>query len=198
MSVSDEVFSLDDFDASGYVAVDILLGEEKSTLSLKDPSVADFSIYTPGFMRKIDQISEAGGNILVTGAYPGTELMETGDSLALRFAAEKLHFKPRTGHASRTGEFYSTDYGRKWFDLQGKFNTGYSPEIYGVESPDGIEPAGGDAFSAFRYGGNNISAGVAWKGPYRTMVLGFPLETIGDEGTRTALVKQIMDFFGTK
>lgn len=198
VSVSDEVFSLDDFDASGYVAIDILLGEEKSTPSLKDPSVADFSIYTPGFMRKIDQITVAGGNILVTGAYPGTELMETGDSLALRFAAEMLHFKPRTGHASRTGDFYSTDYGRKWFDLQGEFNTGYSPEIYGVESPDGIEPAGGDAFSAFRYGGNNISAGVAWKGPYRTLVMGFPLETIGDEGTRTALVKQIMDFFGTK
>lgn len=198
VSVSDEMFVREDFDASGYAAVDILLGEEKSTPSLKDPSVADFTIYTPGFMRKIGEIAEAGGNILMSGAYPGTELMETGDSLALRFAAEKLHFKPRTGHASRTGDFYPTDYGKAWFSLRGKFTTGYSPKIYGVESPDGIEPAGKEAFTAFRYGDNHISAGVAWKGPYRTLVMGFPLETIGDEGTRTALVKQIMDFFWTK
>lgn len=198
VSVSDEVFAREDFDASGYAAVDILLGEEKSTPSLKDSDVADFTIYTPGFMRKIGEIAEAGGNILITGAYPGSELMESGDSLALRFAAEKLHFQPRTGHASRTGDFYSTDYGRAWFSLRGKFTTGYSPEIYGVESPDGIEPAGKEAFTAFRYGDNHISAGVAWKGPYRTLVLGFPLETIGDEETRTALVKQILEFFETK
>ena len=67
-----------------------------------------------------------------------------------------------------------------------------------MESPDGIEPAGENAFTSFRYGGNHISAGVAWRGHYRTMVMGFPLETIGDEGTRTALVKQIMDFFEAK
>lgn len=197
VSVSDEVFAREDFDASGYAAVDILLGEEKSTLSLKDPAVTDFTIYTPGFMRKISEIAGAGGNILVTGAYPGTELMESGDSLALRFANEKLHFQPRTGHASRTGHFYPTDYGKEWFTVRGKFNTGYSPEIYGVESPDGIEPAGKGAFTAFRYGDNHISAGVAWKGPYRTLVLGFPLETLEDEETRVTLVKQIMDFFGS-
>lgn len=198
VSVSDEVFAREDFDASGYTAVDILLGEEKSTPSLKDPAAVDFDIYTPGFMRKIGEIATAGGNILVTGAYPGSELMERGDSLALRFAAEKLHFKPRTSHASRTGDFYPTDYGKAWFTVKGNFTTGYSPEIYGVESPDGIEPEGKEAFTAFRYGDNHISAGVAWKGPYRTLVMGFPLETIGNETTRIALVKQIMDFFSAK
>ncbi len=198
VSVSDEVFSDHDFDISGYAAIDILLGEEKSTPSLIDPSKKDFSIYTPGLMRKISQVAAGGGNLLITGAYPGTELMETGDTTALHFAARVLHFKPRTGHASRGGDFYSTDYGKPWFDLKGRFTTGYSPEIYGVESPDGIEPAGENAFTSFRYGGNHISAGVAWRGHYRTMVMGFPLETIGDEGTRTALVKQIMDFFEAK
>ena len=198
VSVSDEVFTREDFDASGYAAVDILLGEEKSTPSLKDSAVADFTIYTPGFVRKIGEIAEDGGNILITGAYPGSELMESGDSLAIRFAAEKLHFIPRTGHASRTGDFYSTDYGKEWFTLKGNFTTGYSPETYGVESPDGIDPAGKEAFTAFRYGDNHISAGVAWKGPYRSLVMGFPLETIGDEETRITLVKQIMDFFEKK
>lgn len=198
VSVSDEVFSDDNFDVSGYAAIDILLGEEKSTPSLKDPSKKDFSIYTPGLMRKISQVAAGGGNLLITGAYPGTELMETGDTTALQFAARVLHFKPRTGHASRRGDFYSADYGKPWFALKGRFNTGYSPEIYGVESPDGIEPAGGDAFTAFRYADTHISAGVAWKGPYRTLVLGFPLETIQDEEIRVQLVKQVMDFFEAK
>lgn len=60
VSVSDEVFSDDNFDVSGYAAIDILLGEEKSTPSLKDPSKKDFSIYTPGLMRKISQVAAGG------------------------------------------------------------------------------------------------------------------------------------------
>ena len=45
-----------------------------------------------------------------------------------------------------------------------------------VESPDAIEPATKDAHTVMRYSENNLSAGVAYQGDYKTVVLGFPLD----------------------
>jgi hypothetical protein len=93
------------------------------------------------------------------------------------------------------GAFYATDYGHKWFDLKSNFNTGYHPNIYTVEAPDGIEPAGINAITAFRYGENNISAGVAFAGKYRVVAMGIPFETIIEHNDRTRLMRQIIRFF---
>jgi peptidoglycan/xylan/chitin deacetylase (PgdA/CDA1 family) len=95
----------------------------------------------------------------------------------------------------KTGPFYSTDYGNKRFNISGNFNTGYDPEMYSVEAPDGIEPAGKGAFTAFRYGENNVSAGIAYNGKYKCVALGFPIETITDQSVLNEFIKQVMAFF---
>ena len=46
-----------------------------------------------------------------------------------------------------------------------------------VEAPDALNPVGDNAYTIFRYS-NTISAGVAYKGDYKSVVLGFPIETL--------------------
>lgn len=193
VSVSDEVFCQDKFDLSPYFATNIIMGEERATPNLKDPQVSDFKIYTPAFMTKVSELTKKGGNLFISGSYIGSEFGESKDSITGRFAKEVLHFTWRTGHASKGGAFYATDYARKWLNGNWNFNADINPEIYQVEAPDGIEPVGKNALTAFRYSENNVSAGVVFNGGYKIVAMGVPFETIGRE--RTSLMQQIIRFF---
>jgi hypothetical protein len=194
-SISDEYFISDDFSPSAWKNFDLIFGKEKSTPFISDTSVIDFRIYTPGFMKKIDELAGTGANILMSGSYVGSDLFLPGDSTAIRFAAKTLHFLPRTGHAVKTGKVYSTDYARSSFTGNYDFYTGNSESMYSVEAPDAIEPAGNGALCSFRYTENNSSAGVLYRGKHRTVILGFPFETIINTQQRNLLMKQILNFF---
>jgi hypothetical protein len=194
-SVSDEFFTSGSFNPSEYKMVDLIFGEEKSTPYFNDPSRVDFKIYTPEMVNAVNKITQSGINVLFSGAYIGSDLLPAGDSTALKFASSVLHFRPRTGHAVKNGEVYATDYAKPSFSGALSFNTGYSPDIYSVEAPDAIEPAGKGAICGFRYTENNTSAGVVFSGSYKSVVFGFPFETIKSENERNILMKQIINFF---
>jgi len=194
-SVSDEYFISDTINGLKFKTVDLIFGEEKATPFINDTTRIDFQIYTPDFMRKISKLTQSGSNIFMSGAYVGSDLFSAGDSIAIKFAKKYLHFSPRTGHAVKNGSVYATDYAKPLFTGALKFNTGYSRDIYQAEAPDAIEPAGNKALSSFRYSENNTSAGVLYKGTNKTLVLGFPFETILSESERNLLMKQILDFF---
>jgi len=198
VSTSDEVFCMKKFDGSPYFATDIILGEERSTPGLTDSLSVEFKIYTPEFRSKISEIAKTGGRIFLSGAYIGSEIGENKDSIVAGFAKDILHFAWRTGHASKGGAVYATDHADKWFHGKWNFNTIYDPEIYTVEAPDGIEPVGKNAITAFRYGENSVSAGVVFNGKYKVVSLGFPFETIIDNGERDLLMQQIIRFFESK
>lgn len=194
-SVSNDFFRSDRFKASGWKNIDLIFGEEKSIPSIPDTSVVNFKIYTPEFMKRIDELTRGGSNIFMSGSYIGSDLNIPGDSTALKFAAKTLHFLPRTGHSVKTGQVYATDYTKSIFSGNIDFNTNYSQSIYSVEAPDAIEPFGKGALCSFRYFENNSSAGVSYSGNYRTVILGFPFETITDEDKRNLLMKEILNFF---
>jgi len=198
VSTSNTVFCRPDYDISHYFATDIIMGEERSTKSLKDSSIVDYRIYTPAFMSKVTGLTKNGGKLFISGAYIGSEFGETTDSIASGFAKEVLHFTWRTGHASKGGAFYTTDYARKWFRGNWNFNAAFNREIYTVEAPDGIEPAGKNAITALRYGENNVSAGVVFNGKHKTVAMGFPFETITKATDRKILMQQIINFFESK
>ena len=198
VSTSDEVFCQTGTDVSHYFATDIILGEERSTPSLMDTSIIDYKIYTPAFISKVTGITKNGGKLFISGAYIGSEFGESNDSITAGFAKDVLHFNWRTGHASKGGKFYSTDYARKWLNGKWNFNVGYDPEIYTVEAPDGIEPAGKNAITAFRYGENNVSAGILFNGDYKVAAMGIPFETIMETADRNAFMQQILNFFESK
>jgi hypothetical protein len=194
-SVSDEYFCSDKIDPFSWKNIDLIFGEEKSTPFFNDTSRIDFKIYTPEFMDKIEDFTRSGANIFMSGAYVGSDMIVPGDSAAIKFSRSYLHFLPRTGHAVRTGEIYATDYSKPAFNGTFNFNTGLSESIYQVEAPDAVEPSGRGAICSFRYSENNSSAGIAFRGDYKTVILGFPFETITGEEQRNLLMKQILDYF---
>ena len=75
------------------------------------------------------------------------------------------------------------------------FNQELNDELYCVESPDGLTPVGNGAYSIFRYAENNISAGVAYQGSYKTVILGFPVETLDTQEQIDSLIGEIARFF---
>lgn len=194
-SVSDEYFCSDNINSSQFKIIDLIFGEEKSTPFFNDTSRIDYEIYTEDFMHKISDLTQSGTNIFMSGAYIGSDLNTPGDSTAIKFASQYLHFLPRTGHAVKSGKVYSTDYAKPLFTGSFNFNTGYSEDIYPVEAPDAIEPAGRGALCAFRYSENNSSAGVLFNGTSKTVILGFPFETINSERERDLLMEQIINYF---
>ena len=194
-SVSNKYFLSDGSDTLRYKIIDLILGKEKSTPFFYDTSRIDFSIYTPAFMHKISELIQSGTNIFMSGAYVGTEMMVPGDSSVIKFSSQYLHFRPRTDHAVKNGNVYSTDYAKPLFQGTFSFNTGFSKNIYSVEAPDAIEPAGKGAICAFRYSENHTSAGVVFNGSYKTVILGFPFETIISEIDRNLIMGQILNYF---
>ncbi len=195
VSMSNEAFEQQLPNGNDYSAVDVIFGEQRSTPGYIDPGKKDFVVYTPGMIQALKQLTEAGIPLFISGAYVGTDMAENKDSVAIRFAKDYLHYTWRTNHADNTGQLRLTDWAPEGFPQSVSYNASYNPGLYKVEAPDGIEPAGNDAVALFRYSSNNISAGICNKGKNKTVVLGFPFETITKESERNELMKAILTTF---
>ncbi|MCP3930725.1 MAG: fibronectin type III domain-containing protein, partial [Bacteroidetes bacterium] len=198
VSTSDETFCQTSFDITPYSIVDFIIGEEKGTSAFKDVSEMHYRIFTPKMRKKIEELTQQRANLFLSGAYIGSDHILAGDTLARNFAKQFLHFNWRTNHAVKEGALYSTDYAKNDFSGHWQFNTAWHPELYTVEAPDAIEPSGEGAITAFRYHENNSSGGILFKGDYKTVVLGFPFETILEKRQRNDLMKQVLDFFDSE
>ncbi len=199
LSMSDEAFELIKWDKNAFSALDIIFGEEKTTKSLYGLAKKDFTLFTPEMREAITEYSSAeNARIFLSGAYIGTDLELCKDTLARKFAAEVLHFRFMTNHASKSGCIYPVNAVKADFNTEVRFVQEYNPAIYKVESPDAIEPKGEQTKVLFRYKGDNKTAGVCYDGNYRSVVLGFPFETIPTDNERDKLMGEILKYWGLK
>jgi hypothetical protein len=175
--------------------MDIIYGEQKATPWPKPIKVPRFRVFPAEFSKEVEKFCNLGGNVFVSGAYIGTDLLD--DTTKTSFAKRVLKYTWRTNHASKNGHVYANNTLMFGNDINYNFVTEFDPKIYGAENPDGIEPVkGSGALTVMRYAENNVSAGVAWNGEkYNTMVLGFPFECVKTENERNILMKRILDFF---
>ena len=186
-----------------YPYVDLILGKEEQT-KMGRGGITPLEFKT--FSKKMEQVltsycQHKNGNLFISGAYVGTDLWDNrlikSDKADRDFATKVLKYTWRTGQAAIAGKIKSVD---SPFQFTGNYKYYNKPnsESYVVESPDAIEPADRAAFTVFRYSENNLSAGVAFKGDYKTCVLGFPFESIRSEAGRDRLMKSVLDFFNEK
>ncbi|MFO7841117.1 MAG: hypothetical protein R6V48_03020, partial [Fidelibacterota bacterium] len=195
-SASDEALASGMIDASSYMSMDIIYGEQKATPWPKSNSRKPrFGVFPENFARAVERYCDQGGNVFLSGAYIATDLH--GDSTKTKFAENVLKYMWRTDHAARTGNTYTVNEPLFGGEKAVTFVTDYHPELYGAENPDGIEPAkDSGALTVMRYKENNISAAVAYNGNgYNTFILGFPFECIDEENSRDMLMKYILEFF---
>ena len=110
------------------------------------------------------------------------------------FATDVLKYKWRVGRAAVEGKVKAVQSPFASIEGNYEFYKKLNSISYAVESPDAIEPAGDNCYTVFRYTENNLSAGVAYSGDYKTCVLGFPFEVIKAEAERDNLMKSILSF----
>jgi hypothetical protein len=143
-----------------------------------------------------------GKNIFVSGAFVGTDLWDnrlaTAEDADKKFATEVLKYKWRVGQAALKGKVKSVASPFPMLTGDYTYFNELNEESYVVEAPDAIEPATKDAHTVMRYSENNLSAGVAYQGDYKTFILGFPFETIRTEAERETLMNAILTFFNSK
>lgn len=198
VSCSDEAVESGEVSLNNYKITDWILGKEcKTKMGRGRIHPRQFAVFSPESRKAITDYCEAGGHIFISGAYVGTDLWDNGpvDKEGIAFATQVLKYKWRTNLAAISGEFKSVASPFPAFKGNYNWHNELNEQSYVVESPDGIEPASEDAFTVFRYSENNLSAGVAYKGSYRTCVLGVPFESIKTQDERDRLMHAVLLFF---
>ncbi|MDR1592005.1 MAG: xanthan lyase [Prevotellaceae bacterium] len=183
---------------SDYPVVDYILGKQKTSPVGTNSLINQYKTFSPEMQRHIKAYCQSGGALFVSGAHVGADLWaETASDADRRFAEETLKFIWRTANATQDGRVAAVYAPNN--AIGGNYQFSHTPNstIYFVDAPDGIDPVGG-SHTVMRYPQSNISAAVAYRGAYRTLVCGFPFETVNDEAQRNSLMQQILYFLFIK
>lgn len=201
--------SLDAFckDETTPAIIDLILGKQKETARGRGVYGTNYKAFPSDLQNKLKISADAGADIFVSGAYVATDIWDNPFSDAAtaeadkKFAREVLGYCWRVGQASVTGEAYEVPSRfRAFTGGDYKFSNEPNADCYAVESPDSFYPADAKTGATFmRYTENNLIAGTASRfDNYRTVVIGFPFETIDSRDKRDSLMKQILNFFDKK
>lgn len=203
-----------------YAIVDYIAGKQLTTMIGRDKRGEEGDFYAKQFRYEVFDapIREAiatfcnnGGNILVSGANIGTDIWENvfdfvPDSAMVadvinpskEFAQNVLKYKWMTNYSCRTGAVKGVQNPLGIKNGEYAFYTEPNEAKYCVETPDGIVPACEGAETIFRYSENTISAGVAYKGEYRTVCLGFPIEALKTQKEIDDIIKESLRFLSNR
>mgnify|MGYP000025922620 FL=1 len=182
VSCSDEAVENGRVQLEEYPIVDYILGLEK-----EDPvNRAYYKTFSSPMQRIITAYCQSGGNILVSGSYPGSDMNTSQGNR--EFTQKVLKY----GYQSSLRNSLSGQ-------INGLGRTISIPRLpnenrYAVTAPDCIVPVA-PAFSVFTYSPDNQSAGIAYKGNYRTFIMGFPFESIESDKDRAMVMAAILNFF---
>ncbi len=195
VSISREAFEEGDMDIEDYFAVNVIMGKQKGIPSWLDKDSLVFRTFSEPLIEKLTDYARNGGNILLSGAYVGSDMVQHHDNKAIEFASDWLGYTWRSNNASNTGDVYPTNAATLLNLPDLVFNTEVHPEIYVVEAPDAIEASGDFSSTVYRYASNKTSAAVVLNEKHKAFTLGFPFETILDPDDRDALMQRILLFF---
>lgn len=200
VSCSDEAVESGQVVLNDYTYTDLILGKECQTkIGRGGIKPLEFKTFSKPMQDCITAYCSQGGNILISGAYVGTDLWDNrlipANEEDKKFATEVLKYKWRTGQAATMGKAKCV--ASPFPSLSGNYtyHNELNSDSYAVESPDAIEPATKEAYTIMRYSENNLSAGIAYQGEYKTCVLGFPFESLRTAEERASLMDAILTFF---
>ena len=205
-SCSNEAFCADTSFRAGAWAVDLICGKQVTT-SVGSGMQQKYTVFTPQMQKELEAFASQGGNILASGAYIGTDIADRvfpvqKDSVfvenSIKFASSVLGYRWGADQASNACHVKAAR--NEMADFSGLGVFGFSntvnPEIYSVESPDGIDPASANAKTLLRYTDTGISAGVGYEGEgYKAVSLGFPIEILLDKTDIDKIINITLEFF---
>lgn len=189
--------------ADNSTIVDLILGKQKEIKQGRGVYGTRYKAFPSELQTRIKEMTANGVSFFITGAYVATDIWDNPNSSAevakadQAFATDVLGYHWRVGQASVTGQAYEVQSRFKAFtggDYD--FANTLGPDCYAVESPDSLYPADDKkGATIMRYTENNLIAGIAFdNNNYRTVVLGFPFETVAGDASRAKLMKQVLGF----
>ena len=185
-------------DITKFNICDLILGKQCQSNDGALTKLVKYHAYTPELKKALKDFCSNGRNLLVSGAYVATDLVdayEVDKKEGPKFLGDVLKIKWMTHSASTDGKVASVrnDFG---FDGTYEFWSELNDKKYVCEAPDAFTPAGKDSYTIFRYPQTSISAAVAYPGKdYKTVVFGFPIETIKSQDQIDKLIGQTINFF---
>lgn len=205
-SCSNEAFCSDTTYRASAWSADIICGKQVTT-SVGNGMHQDYNVFPQKMQEAINGFTAAGGNVLISGAYIGTDVWdgiypvtfdEDARSAAKKFATDVLGYRWAGNSASRKGVVR--------FVRNKVIDTGVpgtvavcneiNPRQYCVESPDGINPSSKNGATFMRYADTGISAGICHQGRnYRTVCLGFPVEALKEEKDIDSIISLTLEYF---
>lgn len=185
VSCSDEAVENGVVSLEKYPIVDYILGLQKEDGN----ALVYYKTFSSPMQRILTAYCQSGGNLLVSGSYIGSDMNRTQGNR--EFTQKVLKY----GYQGSITDKRSTQ-------VNGLGRTVTIPrqvneQTYAVSSPESLIPVDG-SFPVFVYMPGKQSAGIAYKGDYRTFALGFPFESIQSEADRTAVMAAILGFFSEK
>ena len=153
-------------------------------------------------MGAVKNFTAGGGSVLMTGAYVGSDIWNKPktEQAESHFAETVMGYRLRASRASQNGQVVTVANNcQVAAGLKFDFHSALNSDFYAVESPDALYPADERGMTVMRYGENAKPAAVASKRDgYRTVVAGFPFETVKQATARDTLMGQMLDFLVTK
>lgn len=185
VSCSDEAVESGKVSLESYPVVDYILGLEKE----EPTNPTYYKTFSSPMQRLITSYCQSGGNLLVSGSYIGSDMSSTQGNR--EFTEKVLKYGYQSSLVDKSANSI-TGLGRT-LTIPRQLNE----KAYAVPAPDCIVPLA-PAFSVFLYNPGKQSAGIAYKGDYRTFSLGFPFESIESETDRATVMAAILGFFSEK
>lgn len=204
-SCSNETFCNDTTFRTDAWSLDLICGKQVTT-SVGAGHTQRFSIFPEDMQQALKTFTSAGGNVLISGAYIGTDIWDgiypvQMDSLfreqSKAFAKNVLGYRLAATSASRKGTIrYARNEVIKTITGEFTICNEINQDKYSVESPDGIVPSSSKGKTIMRYADSGISAGICHEGSnYRTICLGFPIEALENEKDINRIIKVTLQYF---
>lgn len=185
-------------DMTRYSICDLIMGKQCQSNDGALTKLVKYHVYTPAMKKAITDFCAQGRNLILSGAYVATDMVdayEVDKKEGPQFLADVLKIKWMTHSASTDGRASAVmnDFG---FDGTYEFWSELNSKKYVCEAPDAFTPADKDSFTIMRYPQTSISAAVAYPGSnYKSVVFGFPIETIKTQDQIDKLIGQTINFF---
>ena len=205
-SCSNEAFCSDSTFRKTAWSVDLICGKQVTTI-VGSGLQKKFEVFPADMQDALTASASDGVNILVSGAYIGTDIWDQiypyekdkeSVAAAKKFAQNVLGFKWVANSASKFGTVkylrndVISDLPAGTLEICNEINS----KQYSVESPDGILPGCKTATSFMRYTDSGITAGICNEGKgYRTVCLGFPVEALESEDNINDIIRLTLEFF---
>lgn len=181
-----------------YDMIDLILGEEKETLTGKNKR---YKTFPKELQIALQDYLDMGGNIFASGAYIASDILENENcepddvvflKTILKVGLGESKFRSNGSIESANSEF--TSFKHPFYHYCQVLNE----KKYAVEAPDALIPANGSQ-PILLFGNNpGAVAAVAYKGKYKTVISSIPFEALTTEYQRNKWMREIIQFFETK